>query len=71
MMLIVEKQARSHNLPLVGHCTDSASNALSGLLKFASPSTYSEAGIEVTFVGLQQTDYCFFAPICYIQNTLQ
>ena len=63
MILIVEKQAHSHNLPLVGHCTDSASNALSGLLKLASPSTYSEAGIEVTFVGLQRNDYCFFAPM--------
>ena len=52
-----------HNLPLVGHCTDSVSNVLGGLLKFASPSTYAEAGLEITFIGLQRNDFSFFAPI--------
>ena len=31
MMLLVEKKAHLHNLPLIGHCTDSASNTLGGL----------------------------------------
>ena len=61
MMLTVDKHARKHNLPLVGHCIDSASNALGGLLKLASPSTYAEAGLETEFIGLRRND--FFAPI--------
>ena len=61
MMLLVEKKARLHNLPLIGYCTDSASNALGGLVKFASPSTYAE--LEVTFVGLKRQDFSFYAPM--------
>lgn len=41
LMLEVEKRARKHNIPLIGHCTDSASNALNALIKLASPSTYA------------------------------
>ena len=61
MMILVEKKARLHNLPLIGHCTDSASNALGRLVKFASPSTYAE--LEVTFVGLKRSHFACFAPM--------
>ena len=35
LMLEIEKQASELNLPLIGHCTDSASNSLNGLVKLA------------------------------------
>ena len=34
---------------------------LSGLVKFASPSTYAE--LEVTFVGLKRQDFSLYAPM--------
>ena len=40
LILEFERRAAMHSLPLIGHCTDSASNALNGLLFLASPSTY-------------------------------
>ena len=62
LMLEFEKRAAKFNLSLIGHCTDSASNALNGLIFLASPSTYSHAGISIKFLGLPRNDYCFFAP---------
>ena len=41
LMMEVEKHSEFHTLPLIGHCTDSASNALNALVKLASPTTYS------------------------------
>ena len=41
LMLEMEKRAFECKLPQVGHCTDSAANALSGLVKLSSPSTYT------------------------------
>ena len=35
--LEVEQRAFTHNLSLIEHCTDSASNALNALLKLATP----------------------------------
>ena len=64
-MLAVEKHAHMHNLLLVGHCTDSASNALGGLLKLASPSTYTEAGLHsLVFRGMHMI-FLFFALILW------
>lgn len=40
LMLQVEKEAQTLKLPIVGHCTDSASASLSGLVKLASPKTF-------------------------------
>lgn len=37
LMLEVEQKAKLHNLSIVGHCTDSALNALNALLKLATP----------------------------------
>ncbi len=48
---------------LIGHCTDSASNTLGELVKLGSPSTYAEAELEVTFVGLKRRDFSCFAPM--------
>ena len=61
LMLEVEHKASMHKLSLIGHCTDSASNALNALLKLATPSQYlTEQGIS--FLGLQRQDYFLFAP---------
>ena len=62
MMLEVEKMASTRCLSLVGHCTDSASNALSALLKLAIPVTYQHAKLMVTFLGLHRPDFHFLAP---------
>lgn len=62
-MIEVEKQCLKYKLPLVGHCTDSASNALKGLVMLASPATYSSIDTPKVFVGLPIKDYRFFAPI--------
>ena len=37
LILEFERRAAKCNLPLIGHCTDSASNALNGLIFLASP----------------------------------
>ena len=31
LMMMIEKQSKPHNIPLIGHCTDSAGNSLQGL----------------------------------------
>lgn len=63
LMLEFEKRAQERNLPLVGHCTDSASNSLNALLFLASPSTYNQLdGVSLVFLGLERSDYSFFAP---------
>ena len=63
LMLECEKWSLTYGLPVVGHCTDSASNALSALIMLASPSTYSNMNKIPMFIGLSMPDYCFFAPI--------
>ena len=60
LMLEIEKKARKQNVPLIGHCTDSASNALNALIKLASPGTY--ACENVHFLGLRRSGFTFFAP---------
>ena len=54
LMLEIKKRARKNNIPLIGYCTDSASNSLNALLKLASPSTYScyEVHFLKDFLGL-------------------
>lgn len=61
-MMEVEKKSYSMKLPLIGHCTDSAANALKGLIMLASPSTFSQ-GIDIRYIGLPIDNFCFFAPI--------
>ena len=60
LMLEIEEKARKHNVPLIGHCTDSASNVLNALIKLASPGTY--ACENVHFLGLRRAGFTFFAP---------
>ena len=60
-ILEVDKRSLSHNLPLIGHCTDSAGNALKGLILLASPSTFCFS--EVHYMGLPIKGFVFFAPI--------
>ena len=62
LMLEVERRAEKCSLPLVGHCTDSASNALNALIFLASPSTYVLSELSLSFLGLSRQDYFFFAP---------
>ena len=64
LMLEVEKYAIRHNLPLIGHCTDSAANALKGLVKLATPSTYMDhcPTHSIKFIGLPLPNFVFYAP---------
>ena len=62
LMMEVEKNAAKHGVSLVGHCTDSASNALSGLRMLASPKTY-DMNRDIQFLGLPREDFVFFAPM--------
>ena len=60
-VLEVERRAFTHNLSIVGHCTDPASNALNALLKLATSANYLvDEGISC--LGLQRRDYFLFAP---------
>ena len=52
LMLEVERRAEKCSLPLVGHCTDSASNALNALIFLASPLMYSPIIAELFWSGL-------------------
>lgn len=63
LMLESEKWALNYSLPVVGHCTDSASNALSALIMLATPSTYSDVNKVPMFVGLSNKSYQFYAPL--------
>ena len=70
MMLEVEKHAQAFSLPLIGHCTDSASNALGALVKMSTPATFymDNAELDPLFLGLPQADFVFCAPFlrpCY------
>ena len=61
-MLEIEKKACVYNLPLVGHCTDSAANSLKALLKQSTP---FEALVEkgVCFLGLPPASgFMLFVP---------
>lgn len=61
IMIAVEKKSCIHNLSLVGHCTDSASNSLNALLKLATPSSYLlDRGIS--YLGLSIPSFFLFAP---------
>ena len=62
LMLETEKYALQHNLPLTGHCTDSAGNALNSLVKLASPTTFLSNLPQVKFIGLPISGFRFFAP---------
>lgn len=61
IMLTVEQKACRHRLSLVGHCTDSASNALNALLLLATPTRYL-VGQNISFLGLSLPDYFLFSP---------
>ena len=52
-------------LPLTGHCTDSAANALKGLIKLASTPTFNAilpSDMQMKFIGLPINEFRFFAP---------
>ncbi len=62
IMIEVEKQCAHYGVPLVGHCTDSASNALNALIKLASPTTFL-CELSIKFIGLPRQDFIFYAPV--------
>ena len=66
LMLQIEMESYEFQLPLIGHCTDSAANSLSGLVKLASPSTYANV-CNLTFIGLPLENYVFLGP--FIRST--
>ena len=59
-MLEIEKQCFEFNVPLIGHCTDSAANSLNALIKLASSETFK--GFTLSYIGLPLEDYVFCAP---------
>ena len=61
VMLKVECKAVTHNISLIGHCTDSASNSLNALVKLATPSHYLVQQ-KINFLGLDMKGYYLFAP---------
>ena len=61
IMLEVERKAAIHNVSLIGHCTDSASNSLNALIKLATPSPYLVKN-KISFLGLNMKGYFLFAP---------
>ena len=56
LMLTVEQKAEKYK---VGHCTDSASNALNDLLKLATP-TQHLVKQDVSFLGLDEKSLSFY-----------
>ena len=62
IMIEVEKQCSHYGVPLVGHCTDSASNALNALIQLASPTTFLRE-LSIKFVGLPRQDVIFYASV--------
>lgn len=60
-MIAIDKQAAKHKIPLTGHCTDSASNALKGLTLLSTPSCFN--GYSIKFIGLPIFEYHFFSPL--------
>ena len=63
LILEMEKMALKHEMPLIGHFTDSAANALNALIKLASPSTFITQIPGLNFIGLPINGFCFFAPL--------
>ena len=62
IMMEVEKKCEHYGVPLIGHCTDSASNALNALIKLASPTTFLRE-LNIKYVGLPRKDFIFYAPV--------
>ena len=58
LMHTVEQKAEKYK---VGHCTDSASNALNAWLKLATP-TQHLVKQDVSFLGLNEKSFYLFAP---------
>ena len=61
VMLEVEHKAATHNVSLIGHCTDSASNSLNALIKLTTPSDYLVEH-KISFLGFKLKGYFLFAP---------
>jgi len=63
MMMTVEKHCSKFELSVIGHCTDSASNSLRGLLTLATPHTYANADSNIKFLGLPVNGFAYYAPV--------
>ena len=61
LMLEIERKAAVHNVSLIGHCTDSASNSLKALIKLATPSGYLVEH-KISFLGLKLNGFNLYAP---------
>ena len=61
IMLEVERKAAAHNVSLIGHCTDSASNSLNALIKLATPTGYLVKH-KISFLGLKLKGFYLYAP---------
>ena len=65
LMMEIEKQSKTYNLSLIGHCTDSASNSLNALIKLAMPKTYKSLDCtkDIKFISLNTQGFIFYALI--------
>jgi len=63
LMMEVEKHSNKDSIPLIGHCTDSASNSLRALVTLASPKSYKGLKGMVRFLGLKMKGFVFFSPV--------
>ena len=65
LMMQVENRSSKYALPLIGHCTDSASNSLRALVTLATPKSYQQLQRKVRFIGLPMTGFAYYAPILH------
>ena len=57
----VEKRSSKYALPLIGHCTDSASNSLRALITLATPQSYQGLKRNVRFLRMPMTGFTYYA----------
>ena len=62
-MITIGKFCNKFDLSLIGHCTDSASNFLRGLVTLGTPNTYVNASPNVKFLGLPMNGFAIYAPL--------
>ena len=66
LALMLEVEALKHNIPLTGHCTDSAANALKALLKLASPNTFIGLLPEIISLVYLSVTFAFCPLVTFI-----
>lgn len=66
LMMEVENHSKKYELPLIGHCTDSASNSLRALVTLAMPKSYQGLKRNVKFFGLPMKGFAYHVPLPFL-----